>query len=146
DAARRRYDQRRAHCSRTFDGSTRLDALFDPVGGASFRQELERLEAQLYESDWADAKERGGGTASVLDLDRTPAQRRHDALVLMAKRSAALPEGNPHPRPLVTVLVGEETLARLCELSDGTVLTPGEVLPILRDVDVDGSCSTAPPA
>lgn len=136
-SARKRYEQRRAHCSRTFEGTVQLDATFDPVNGAIFAQELARLENRLFEADWSEATERCGGRPSNRDLDRTPAQRRHDALVLMAKRSAALSDGAAVPRPLVTVLVGAATLANICELSDGTVVTPGEVLPLLCDVDLE---------
>src|SRR5690606_7828209 len=38
----------------------------------------------------------------------------------------------------VTVLVDAPTLTgRICELSTGTVVTPGEVLPLLCDADVE---------
>ena len=40
------------------------------------------------------------------------------------------------PRPLVTVTIGDETFKRLCELSDGTVIAPGELVPYLSDLDV----------
>lgn len=46
--------------------------------------------------------------------------------------------GLASPRPLVTVLVDAPTLTgRICELSTGTVVTPGEVLPLLCDADVE---------
>ena len=38
---------------------------------------------------------------------------------------------------LLSVLAGEGTLARICELSNGTVVTPGEVLPVLHHADVE---------
>ena len=42
------------------------------------------------------------------------------------------------PGCLLTVLVGYETLhGRVCELSNGTVLTPGEVLPLLCEADIE---------
>jgi hypothetical protein len=135
--ARRRYDGRRAFCSRTFEDMVRLDAWLDPMGGATFQAELDRLEQQLYEADWADARQRLGAAATVADLARSAPQRRADALVEMARRSAARPADAKEPRYLLSVLMGPGSLQHLCELSDGTVVTPGEVLPILRWADVE---------
>jgi hypothetical protein len=109
-----------------------------PVGGSIFLQELERLERIEFDADWKDARERLGVAATSSDLRRTPAQRRHDALVEMAKRSAAMPEHARRARYLLTVHVGYETLhGRICELADGTVLTPGQVVPLLTNADVE---------
>ena len=67
------------------------------------------------------------------DLARTPAQRRADAMVEMARRAGATPPGARLPEPLVTVLVGYETFAgRICELANGTVLSPGSLLRLLE--------------
>ena len=55
----------------------------------------------------------------------------------MSRRSRTASEGGPRPRPLVTVLVGETTLGRICELSTGTVVAPGQVVPLLRDADLE---------
>ena len=54
----------------------------------------------------------------------------------MAERSAAKPAGAVEPRILLTVLAGTDAVERMCELSDGTVVTPGEVLPVLVRADV----------
>ena len=136
DAADRRAS-RRLHCSATFDGMVVLDALLDPLTGAIMARELERLERALFETDWAEARERLGEAATVADLARTPAQRRADALRVMAERSAAKPAGATEPRVLLQVLAGTHAVERMCELSDGTVVTPGEVLPTLRWADVE---------
>jgi hypothetical protein len=132
-----RYRRRRLHCSSTFEGMVVLDGLFDPVSGEIVRRELERLEQQMYEHDRAEARERLGDAATIADLSRSPSQRRADALVEMAKRSASLPDGSGQARPLVSVLLGEASLAHVCELSSGDVVTPGEVLPLLRDADIE---------
>ena len=66
---------------------------------------------------------------------RTRAQRRLDALVEMALRASG--NGGVRPRPLVTVVVGDHSFRRLCELSDGTVITPGELVPYVGDLDVN---------
>ena len=57
----------------------------------------------------------------------------------MARRSAsASGSQGRRARPLVTVLVGYETFAgRICELANGTTLTPGEVLPLLSEADIE---------
>ena len=35
------------------------------------------------------------------------------------------------------MLAGDDSLANICELSTGTVLTPGQVLPLLNDCDIE---------
>jgi hypothetical protein len=133
-----RYEARAAHLSETFDGTGALDATFEPVGFALFAEALRRIERELWDADWADAKARVGDGVSEADLGRTRAQRRYDALIEMARRAHAVPAGARLPRPLITVLVDAPTLTgRICELSTGRVLTPGEVLPLLCDVDVE---------
>ena len=47
----------------------------------------------------------------------------------MARRAGAVPSGARLPEPLLTVLVGYETVAgRVCELASGTVVSPGSLL------------------
>jgi hypothetical protein len=130
------HNDRRVDCSTTIDGMVVLDALLDPVTGSIVRRELARLEQDLFEVDWADARARLGDAATAADLARTPKQRRADALALMAERSAAKPADAKEPRVLIHVLAGTDTLQRTCELSDGTILTPGQLLPLLRWADL----------
>jgi len=69
---------------------------------------------------------------------RTAGQRRADALVEMARRSAAKSSSHRPARPLISVLIGVETFAgRVCELADGTPITPGQVVPLLSEADVE---------
>ncbi|MGH9278159.1 MAG: DUF222 domain-containing protein, partial [Acidimicrobiales bacterium] len=83
--------------------------------------------------DWAEARARVGEGVRATDLARTPAQRRADALVEMARRAGAVPEGARMPVPLVTVLVDYPTMGgRVCELAVGTVVSPGSVLRLLE--------------
>jgi hypothetical protein len=115
-----------------------VDARLDAVGGAIVKAELDRLERAMFESDWAEAKAaNGGATPHLFHLRRSAAQRRADALEEMARRSAGGGDAPRSARPLITVLVGEGSLSRVCELSTGTVVTPGEVLPLLRDCDIE---------
>src|SRR5438874_1777281 len=126
-------DARRLHLSQGFGGTWVLDGVFDPVGGAVPEGALGRIEADLFQADWAEARARAGEGVCAADLARTPAQRRADAVVEMARRAGATPPGARLPEPLVTVLVGYETFAgRICELANGTVLSPGSLLRLLE--------------
>jgi hypothetical protein len=50
----------------------------------------------------------------------------------MAERAMTAPAGGKRPRPLITVMVGYETLAgRVCELANGTVVAPGMLADLL---------------
>jgi hypothetical protein len=102
----------------------------DPISGSIVSTELNRLEHDLFEADCAEAKERLGRTGRIDELARTSAQRRADALVEMATRSRSAPAEGIRPAPLFSVYVGFETIhGRLCELSNGTVLSPSALLP-----------------
>ena len=135
--ARQRDEARTAHCSSTFEGHVRLDATFPAVGGALFANELRRLEQDLFDADVRDAKARLGRSPLRGELGRTAEQRRCDFLIEMARRSAGRPPGAKTPRPLFTVLVGHDTFKGLCELADGTVLSPGQLLPFLAGADIE---------
>ena len=100
--------------------------------------ELHRLEQLLFEAEWAEARERLGREPTVADLPRTPGQRRADAFVEMARRSRTVPGDGRRPAPLFTVLVGYETLhGRICQLEDGTVVPPGQLLDWLPGADLE---------
>jgi hypothetical protein len=102
----------------------------DPVSGAIVSKELVRLEQELFDADWAQAKAELGRDPKIHELCRTSAQRRADALVEMATRSASAPADARRPEPLFTVLVGYETLyGRISQLADGSVLSPTTLLP-----------------
>jgi hypothetical protein len=118
-------DASRLYASVTFGGSVRIDGTLDAVDGEQFLTELRRLEREQYLAD----KEAG--------VSRTPAMRRAAALVEMARRSAAVPQGARRPRALLTVLVGADRFAELCETATGTVLRPDQVLPHLGTADLE---------
>lgn len=121
----RLHDQRGASAATTLDGMVDLRALLDPIGGAAVVSELDRLMDQLRRSDQPDGARRSN------------TQLRADALVEMANRSRAATAPVGRPRPLITVLAGEATLARICELANGTVIAPGQVVPLLADADIE---------
>lgn len=138
DDASAAHQARRLHLSATFGGSWVLDGLFDPISGAIVAKALGRIEDELFSADWAEANERVGEGVCFADLARTPAQRRADALVEMARRSGATPAGSRLPEPLFSVLVGYETFAgRICELAQGTVLAPGSLVAWLDEAWVE---------
>jgi hypothetical protein len=124
DDAHRLHESRHASVARTIDGTVDVHAWLDPVGGAAVKTELARLEHQLYLADQREGRL------------RTTTQRRADAVVEMAHRSATTANGR-RPKPLVTVLIGDDSFTRLCELADGTVLTPGQIVPLLGTADLE---------
>ena len=131
DAAAR-HQARRLHRSQSFGGMWLGDFALDAVAGAIVHNQLRRIDDELFAADWAEARARLGTDPTLSDLGRTPAQRRADALVEMAVRSATSPADRRRPEPLFSVLVGYETLAgMICELADGTVVTPGSLVPWL---------------
>ena len=136
-AAGKQHDARKVHCSETFGGSYALSGLLPPIDGAIFAGELRRLEQILFEQDVADAKSRLGRPPKASDLGRTAAERRCDALVEMAARSAGYSENVKPARPLFTVFVGYDAFAKTCELSNGTVVTPGQLVPYLGEAEVE---------
>ncbi len=108
-------------------GERRFFGDLDPVGGAEVAAAVERIAGELAAIDARHA----GRTR------RPKRVLRADALVEMARRALAVAPGSRKPRPLVTVVIGQAEFARLCELSDGTVITPGQLIPHLDAVDVE---------
>ena len=132
DDARDMRAQRRVHLSRTFRGAWVGELLLDPVAGTIVYDTLHSIEKELFEADWAAARDRLGREPTIYDLERTSAQRRADALVEMATRARTAPRDGRRPAPLFSVLVGYETLTgRVCELAGGTALAPGSLVPWL---------------
>src|SRR4029453_10563823 len=71
-------------------------------------------------------------------LDRTPAQRRADALIEMAIRARTAPKDGRRPAPLFSVLVGYETFAGpVLEMFNRTVVTPGTACRWLTEAYVE---------
>jgi hypothetical protein len=102
---------------------------FDRIGGAIVVKEHKRIEDELFKADWAEAKERLGRDPHADELARTPAQRRADAMIEMAVRSASTPPGARRPEPLFSVLIDYPTLwGRISQLEQGPVVAPGSVI------------------
>jgi hypothetical protein len=109
----------RLFASRSFEGRLVIDGDLDPIGAEIVINELRRLTEQIRRTD----KQAG--------ITRTPAQGRAAALIEMATRSATAPASGRRPRPLFTVTVGNDTMARLCTLASGTLLGSGDLVPYL---------------
>jgi hypothetical protein len=112
----------------------------DPISGSIVSGELSRIEEEFFKADWARARAEQGANPTPDDLWRTPAQRRADALVEMAARSSLVePDGvRRPPAPLFSVLVDWPTLSgRVCELAEGIVVSPGELVPWLAMADLE---------
>ncbi len=116
---------RHLSASITWRGTVAVDGILDPLGGEIFKTELDRLCEQLRLEDLRDG------------VVRTATQRRADALVEMAMRSATAPADGLRPRPLFTVTIGIDPFNHLCQTAAGTVIAPGLLVPWLGDADIE---------
>ncbi|MEY2430301.1 MAG: hypothetical protein QOC92_26 [Acidimicrobiaceae bacterium] len=147
DAAYDELGQDRPYCTRdgrhlkavrTFGATVDIRGRLDPLAGTEVLEELHRIEQRLFEADWAEAREEHGPDALPKHLPRTAFQRMADALQIMARQSSGYRDGvHRLPRPLITILVGQGTFSRMCELSDGTVVSPGQAVPYLCEGDIE---------
>ena len=138
DQAAADHAARRLHVSATFRGNVRIDGQLDVLGGTEFATALRRIDRELFLADWEEAKEVHGAATSAAHLWRTPAQRRADALVEMARRAMAMPRDARKPLPLINVMVGYETFAgRTCELFNRLPVTPGQVASLLTEAEIE---------
>ncbi len=137
DDAFDRIDRRRVSLDETLSGMWSGAMLFDPINGTIVAGELERLEKGLFDAEWASVKARLGHDPKIGELDRTPDQRRADALVEMAKRSATMPTDGKQPKPLFTLLLGSDMFRRLTQLASGQVVAPEAILPWTGDADLE---------
>lgn len=137
-AAERIRGRRQLRCRKRINGM--LSAGFDlpAIGGEIWFNELLRIEQELFEADWAEARARVGDNATIDDLGRTDAQRRADAMVEMAVRSATAPADGQRPAPLFSVFIGWETFhGMLCRLERGDAVEPAALLPWLDSAWVE---------
>ena len=110
------HDDRFASSSRTFGGNGVVDAQLEPVGFTIWDAELKRCYEFLLTRDKAEAAERLGRRPMPAELGRTARQRRADAMVLMAERSAAHGDADlPPSRFTLVVHGGAELVGRLIE-------------------------------
>jgi hypothetical protein len=138
EKAEARRARRDVSLHQSFDGLWFGKMLLDPIAGEIVSSELTRIEKELFDIDRAEAAARLGRAPLVIELTRSAAQRRADALVEMATRSASMPPGSRRPAPLISVLVDYETLhGRICQLASGAVVSPGSLLPYLDEALIE---------
>jgi Domain of unknown function (DUF222)/HNH endonuclease len=154
EAAERDFDskveRRGAYLAKSFDDTWMGRICLDPIGGTILASELERLSEKLFEKDWRKAKEELGRDPSTSELPRSQSQRRADAFVEMAKRSASSGSSSKTPGYLLSVLVDYDTLRdsvrdkakktypkRVCELADGTVVPPAALVQYLSEAHLE---------
>ncbi|HEX6165758.1 MAG TPA: DUF222 domain-containing protein, partial [Acidimicrobiales bacterium] len=118
-------------------GTGLLTGELTPTAKATVRAALERIERDMFEADWATAKAAHGEATNTAHLARTPRQRRHDALVEMALRASAAPPDAKRPRPLLTILAGCHAFKDVCELADGSLVSPATVAQVLDDAVIE---------
>jgi hypothetical protein len=125
-------DAREVHLARSFHDRGVLNGTLTPLARNIFGAELDCLVDLLFAEDWNAAVERlGEGSVSVADLGRTGAQRRHDALVLMAKRSAVAGKDPKLLSPALFVHCTEADLQAAFEADAG-----GEPVPVPFEVSM----------
>ena len=133
-----RRDRRDVYLEASLGGMWIGKVVLDPISGAIVAGELERLEHEFFEADWAEARIALGREPRSAELCRTGSQRRADALVEMATRSQIAPFDGRRPAPLFSVLVSYETFqGRICELAQGMVVTPGSLVPWLDQAFIE---------
>ena len=136
DREKDRGDRRRASFDTTLDGMGVGSILLDPVRAEIFGNELRRLQQLEFEAERARLRAMLGRDPKAGEYERTPQQRRADALVEMAKRSAS-PTGSTTARPLFQVVMGSDALRHLIELANGTVVSPAALVPYLSEADLE---------
>ena len=128
------HDRRGLDLSQSWRNEFVVNGSMGAVQGTVFATELRRLDDQLFKADWTAAKDRLGRHPHDHELGRTPRQRRIDALVLMAERSATGPEQHRKGAILASVLLGPDAARWLCEFATGTRIRPGQLGPHLDDL------------
>jgi hypothetical protein len=142
DGSERSAEEERAaravHLSQSWQGMFFGTLTFDRVSGTIVHDTVGMIERELFDAEWAQLRVDLGREPTMLDVVRTPAQRRADAMVEMAVRARTAPSDGRRPVPLFSVVVGYETFAGpVRELWNGTVITPGTIAQWLSEADVE---------
>ncbi|MGH9112676.1 MAG: DUF222 domain-containing protein, partial [Acidimicrobiales bacterium] len=131
------HDHRHVSLHDGLRGTGILTGELTPVAKATVAAALARIEQELFEADWAAAKAVHGDATTTAHLGRTPRQRRHDALAEMARRAITAPADGKRPQPLITVLAGYQAFTQICELADGTLISPATAARLLDDAVIE---------
>ncbi len=114
----------------SFSGMWLGQMTLDPVSGTIVSNELNRLEHELFEADCAEARNAWGArrASTSWPAPRPSAAPTPSSRWRRGARSA--PADGIRPAPLFSVFVGYETIhGRICELENGTVMTPSALSP-----------------
>lgn len=147
---------RRFDLSRGWDGEWHGTLVSPAETGAELDAALAAFEQREFQRDWDEARVLHGADACAHHLRRTASQRRHDALLAMARRACGNPDGTREPKPLVNVVVTRQAFERhlahaaglpvdpidpasaeehACRLADGTPITGQKLIQLaLRGV------------
>ncbi len=140
-------------------------AVIEETGELRRTRQQRRLDALVEMAVRATTRAGGGSDSGTEHADRSDAEQAgadendsDDTDDAAARQTAASDEDGPgapasdgdragsatpcrcqrgRPRPLVSVVLGDATFRWLCELSDGTVIAPGELVPYLSDLDIN---------
>lgn len=108
--ANRAYERRYLHVGEPVDGLMRIDGLLTTECGAAFKTALNAMTPPPAKDD-----------------SRTPGQRRHDALMELARRPAGGSAGGAGPRPHLIIRATVETLAGMAGAPAGELEGGGSV-------------------
>jgi hypothetical protein len=81
----------------------------DPIVTAQYLAVFESFVEGEYRRDVEVRRDRWGDDADQHPLDRTPAQRRFDAMIAMAAAAASSPEGRRLPEPTVHIVIDDRS-------------------------------------
>lgn len=112
---------REFHLSRSLNDRGVAKGTLTPVARTIVRSEIDRLCKDLFQKDWDEAQLRLGRRPTLHELSRTDAQRRHDALVIMAERSAGADAHRPMPVQIIVHTSYAEAEAITAEAAGLTV-------------------------
>lgn len=134
------------------DNNLHFEGRLDPIAGEGFARLIERRAQELFYEDWAIAVDENGNRVSpadpsALQLRRTHAQRRADALVSLVIDASSTPADAQRPEPLVLLGVDEATINDVVEdvIGDFEDVGPDETVdlgPLSRAFDPKRRCET----
>ena len=130
-------DHRHVTLDEGLRGTGLLSGELTPLGKAEVSSALERIERELFEADWAAAR------ASTARRRRSPTwpARLGSGATTPSSRWPAVP--SPHPPAAsgrsrcVSILVGYDAFPKMCELADGTVISPGTAASTLDEAVIE---------
>lgn len=114
---------RSLHHSRSFRGRGLLDATLTPVAAEILDEALRPIIDEMFTADWRAARALHGDDVNECLLERTPAQRRHDAFNELCRRGMAW-NGTSRARPLYVVHLTLDDMRHVLQLDAGLPSRP----------------------